>query len=65
MNLDERGSFSEFVKSADQGQVSVNVTSPGTTKGNHWHHTKTEKFLVVSGQGVVRFRRTRWRRQPS
>mgnify|MGYP004704222773 FL=1 len=38
------------------GQVSVNVSKPGITKGNHWHHTKNEKFLVVSGQGVIRFR---------
>lgn len=57
MNVDERGSFSEFVKTADRGQVSINITKPGITKGNHWHHTKNEKFLVVSGQGVIRFRR--------
>jgi UDP-2-acetamido-2,6-beta-L-arabino-hexul-4-ose reductase len=57
MNLDERGSFTEFIKTADRGQVSVNISKPGITKGNHWHHTKNEKFLVVSGQGVIRFRR--------
>jgi UDP-2-acetamido-2,6-beta-L-arabino-hexul-4-ose reductase len=56
MNSDERGSFTEFIKSADRGQVSVNISRPGITKGNHWHHTKNEKFLVVSGQGVIRFR---------
>lgn len=57
MNLDERGSFTEFVKSPDRGQVSINVSKPGITKGNHWHHTKNEKFLVVSGEGVIRFRK--------
>lgn len=56
MNIDERGSFSEFLKTTDRGQVSINVIKPGVTKGNHWHHTKTEKFLVVSGAGVIRFR---------
>ena len=53
---DERGFFSVFLKAPDCGQVSINVTKPGAVKGNHWHHTKTEKFLVVSGQGVIRFR---------
>jgi UDP-2-acetamido-2,6-beta-L-arabino-hexul-4-ose reductase len=57
MNLDERGSFTEFIKTPDRGQVSVNISRPGITKGNHWHHTKIEKFLVVSGQGVIRFRK--------
>lgn len=57
MNKDERGSFTEFIKTADRGQVSVNISKPGITKGEHWHHTKNEKFLVVSGQGVIRFRR--------
>jgi len=57
MNVDERGSFTEFIKTPDRGQVSVNISKPGITKGNHWHHTKTEKFLVVSGEGVIRFRR--------
>lgn len=55
-HMDKRGSFTEFVKSPYSGQVSVNVSKPGITKGEHWHHTKNEKFLVVSGQGVVRFR---------
>ena len=57
MNVDERGSFTEFLKTPDRGQVSVNVSKPGITKGNHWHHTKNEKFLVVSGRGVIRFRK--------
>jgi UDP-2-acetamido-2,6-beta-L-arabino-hexul-4-ose reductase len=56
MNIDNRGSFTEFIKTIDSGQVSINVSKPGITKGNHWHHTKTEKFLVVSGKGVIRFR---------
>ena len=54
---DQRGSFTEFLKTPERGQVSVNVAKPGVVKGNHWHHTKAEKFLVVSGQGVIRFRR--------
>ena len=57
MNVDKRGSFTEFIKTPDRGQVSVNISRPGITKGNHWHHTKCEKFLVVSGNGVIRFRR--------
>jgi UDP-2-acetamido-2,6-beta-L-arabino-hexul-4-ose reductase len=57
MHSDERGSFTEFIKTIDRGQVSVNITKPGITKGKHWHHSKNEKFLVVSGQGVIRFRR--------
>jgi len=57
MNIDNRGSFTEFVKSPERGQVSVNVSKPGITKGNHWHHTKNEKFLVVSGEGLIRFRK--------
>lgn len=56
MNIDQRGSFTEFIKTADRGQVSVNISKPGITKGNHWHHTKNEKFLVVNGHGVIRFR---------
>lgn len=57
MNIDYRGSFTEFIKTPDRGQVSVNISKPGITKGNHWHHTKNEKFLVVSGTGVIRFRK--------
>lgn len=56
MNADNRGSFTEFIKTYGFGQVSVNVAKPGIVKGNHWHHTKNEKFLVVSGEGVVRLR---------
>jgi len=57
MNKDERGSFTELFKTLDRGQVSVNVSKPGITKGNHWHHTKNEKFVVVSGEGIIRFRK--------
>lgn len=57
MNVDQRGSFTEVLKSVDRGQVSVNISKPHITKGNHWHHTKNEKFLVVSGKGVIRFRK--------
>lgn len=57
MNVDQRGSFTEFLRTPDRGQVSVNISKPGITKGNHWHHTKNEKFLVVSGIGVIRFRK--------
>lgn len=57
MNVDPRGSFTEFIKTPDRGQVSVNISKTGITKGNHWHHTKNEKFLVVSGTGVIRFRK--------
>ena len=53
---DHRGSFTEILRTAANGQFSVNISKPGITKGNHWHHTKNEKFLVVSGQGVIRFR---------
>jgi UDP-2-acetamido-2,6-beta-L-arabino-hexul-4-ose reductase len=57
MNCDNRGSFTEFIRTPERGQVSVNVSKPGITKGNHWHHTKNEKFLVVSGNGLIRFRK--------
>ena len=57
MNIDERGSFTEFIRTKDHGQVSVNISKPHITKGNHWHHTKNEKFMVVSGIGVIRFRK--------
>ena len=56
-NEDARGSFTEILRTADRGQFSVNVSKPGIVKGNHWHHSKNEKFLVVSGRGVIRFRR--------
>lgn len=57
MNIDNRGSFTEFIRTSDRGQVSINISKPGITKGNHWHHTKNEKFLVVSGEGLIRFRK--------
>ncbi|MDA2394579.1 capsular polysaccharide biosynthesis protein CapF [Bacillus cereus] len=56
MHSDHRGSFTEFIRTPERGQVSINISKPGITKGNHWHHTKNEKFLVVSGEGLVRFR---------
>jgi len=57
MNVDARGSFTEMLRTLDRGQVSVNVSKPHIVKGQHWHHSKNEKFLVVSGTGVIRFRR--------
>lgn len=56
MNVDNRGSFTEIIRTPDRGQFSVNISKPYITKGNHWHHTKNEKFVVVSGKGVIRFR---------
>ena len=56
MNVDNRGSFTEFLRTPDRGQVSVYVAKPGITKGNHWNHTKNEKFLVVYGEGAIKFR---------
>ncbi len=57
VHADERGSFTEIIRTAERGQFSVNVVKPGTAKGNHWHDTKNEKFVVVSGEGVIRFRK--------
>ena len=57
MNKDDRGSFTEFLRTTHAGQTSINISKPGIVKGNHWHHTKNEKFLVVSGEGVIRFRK--------
>ncbi len=57
MHEDYRGSFTEFLHTINNGQVSVNVSKPHIVKGEHWHHTKNEKFLVVSGKGVIRFRK--------
>lgn len=57
MHKDERGSFTEILRSQNAGQVSINISKPGIEKGNHWHHTKNEKFVVVSGRGVIRFRK--------
>ena len=56
-NVDRRGSFTEFLRTPDRGQVSVNVSKPGITKGNHWHMSKWEKFLVVSGTASIKLRR--------
>ena len=53
---DNRGSLAEFVKSDGFGQIFVSRTKPGVTRGNHYHHVKTEKFLVLSGQGLIRLR---------
>lgn len=57
MNIDNRGSFTELFKTEERGQISVNISKPGIVKGNHWHHTKNEKFVVVSGEGVIKFRK--------
>ncbi len=57
MHGDVRGSFTEMLHFDGRGQVSVNISRPGIVKGQHWHHTKHEKFLVVSGTGVIRFRK--------
>ena len=56
---DPRGCLAEFVKSASAGQIFVSRTEPGITRGNHYHHTKTEKFLVVEGEAIIRFRHIR------
>lgn len=57
VHQDERGAFAEFLRSETAGQVSINISKPGVTKGDHWHHTKVEKFLVVSGQATFQFRK--------
>lgn len=57
MHIDNRGSFTEFLRTKERGQVSVNISKPGITKGNHWHNTKNEKFLVVKGEGRISFRK--------
>ena len=57
MNADDRGSFTELIHTPNCGQVSVNISKPGITKGQHWHHTKWEFFIVVSGHGLIRQRR--------
>ena len=57
MNVDERGSFTELLKTASCGQFSVNISKPGITKGQHWHHTKWEFFMVVSGTGRIEQRK--------
>lgn len=57
MNVDDRGSFTELLKTADCGQFSVNISKPGITKGQHWHNTKWEFFIVVSGRALIEERR--------
>lgn len=57
MNCDTRGSFTELVHLADCGQVSINISKPGITKGQHWHHTKWELFIVVKGHGLIQERK--------
>ena len=57
MNVDDRGSFTELLKTANCGQFSVNISKPGITKGQHWHNTKWEFFIVVSGRGLIQQRR--------
>ena len=57
MNVDARGSFTELLKTESCGQFSVNITQPGITKGQHWHHSKWEFFIVVAGRGLIRERR--------
>lgn len=57
MNIDDRGSFTELLKTSKCGQFSVNISKPGITKGQHWHHSKWEFFIVVSGRGLIQQRR--------
>lgn len=57
MNKDERGSFTELVHTLNCGQVSINISKPGITKGQHWHHTKWEQFIVVAGHGLIQMRK--------
>ncbi len=57
MNVDDRGSFTELLRTANCGQISVNISKPGITKGQHWHHTKWEFFIVVSGKGLIQMRK--------
>ena len=57
MKHDNRGWLAEFVKSREAGQIFISRTKPGITRGNHWHHTKTEKFLVVEGEAIIKFRK--------
>ena len=56
MNVDERGSFTELVHTLNAGQVSINISKPGITKGQHWHNTKFEQFIVVKGHGLIQQR---------
>lgn len=56
MNADHKGSFTEIIRTEDRGQFSVNISRPGSEKGNHWHCTKNEKFVVVSGKALIQLR---------
>ncbi len=56
MNVDERGSFTELIHTVSSGQVSINISKPGITKGQHWHNTKWEQFIVVKGHGLIQQR---------
>lgn len=56
MNKDDRGSFTELVHTLNCGQVSINISKPGIIKGQHWHHTKWEQFIVISGHGLIQLR---------
>lgn len=57
MNCDQRGSFTEIIRTINAGQFSVNISKPGITKGQHWHNTKNEKFVVVKGKGLIQLRK--------
>jgi len=57
MNVDDRGSFTELLRTSDHGQFSVNISKPGITKGQHWHNSKWEFFIVVAGHGLIQERR--------
>ncbi len=57
MNCDDRGSFTELLKTAEYGQFSVNISKPGITKGQHWHNSKWEFFIVVAGHGLIQERK--------
>lgn len=56
-NIDSRGSFTELIHTPRNGQVSINISKPGVTKGQHWHHSKWEQFIVVKGHGLIQMRR--------
>ena len=57
MNVDQRGSFTELIRTLNCGQVSINISKPGITKGQHWHHTKWEFFIVVACHGLIQERK--------
>ena len=57
MKKDDRGSFAEFIRTENHGQVRINISKPGITKGEHWHHNLVERFLVVSGHGLIQLRK--------